>query len=835
MTNRRFSVVLVLSVMLGSFGVSAGIPADVTGDAYVDISDLQCTVLASLNPIPPGCLVHPAAADINCDDRIDVVDVQLMVQMVMKYPLSGLGAVKDADNDGIHMDCDNCPNVFNVEQTDTDGDGAGDACDPPDVPVCGNKKVDGVETCDDGNLVNGDGCDSTCHIEYGFNVGDLLITEVMKDPYWSDDLFGEWFEVRNVTPGTINLKGYTIFGGGVEQYVIPVDIILTTGQHAVFGVDDDPTLNGGVTLTHQYVGIAFSNVSDTLALVAPTATIVDEITYNNIGWPSAKGRTMSLDAGHMTAVYNDQGIYWCNGIMTLSGGDFGSPGYSNLACPAGVVCGNKLREAGEGCDDGNVVSGDGCDSWCQVEYTPVCGNLMLEPGEQCDDGNLTPLDGCSPDCLKEQKECGNNIIEFGETCDDGNKVSGDGCSSQCILELVCGNNVIQAGEQCDDGNQTAGDGCSPTCQIETGPRCGNGITEPEIGEQCDDGCMIGKNQVCEVGIDDGDGCSATCKIELQPNVCGNGILEPANGEECDDGCQLGIPFKCEGGIDDVDNCDSTCQWPGCAICQPPCCGDGVIQAGEECDDCNTSDADSCSPQCKNIIVPVGFSGTVSVSGYTLKATDKLYVLGFKQSVSYSKTFVGSKELQGGTFGPNLTFPYAYEILSDPGQFWVAGIIDVNGDHPGDPNVPWGFEDLGGAANTVPITVASQQMLTGVNIAIAGATGTLTGKISIFPSSTSPGPNDSLKIVLSTTPGKDGINPIGWMKVKPVAFPYNYTIVTQPGSFYVVAYYDKGDNTALGSAPNGDGRGSYGGWTFPNKVTINANATNSGRDFTIYVQ
>jgi cysteine-rich repeat protein len=30
-------------------------------------------------------------------------------------------------------------------------------------------------------------------------------------------------------------------------------------------------------------------------------------------------------------------------------------------------CGNDLVEAGEECDDGNVASGDGCDSQCQVE------------------------------------------------------------------------------------------------------------------------------------------------------------------------------------------------------------------------------------------------------------------------------------------------------------------------------------------------------------------------------------------------------------------------------------------------------------------------------------
>ncbi|MGB0592492.1 MAG: hypothetical protein ACPGU1_22640, partial [Myxococcota bacterium] len=37
--------------------------------------------------------------------------------------------------------------------------------DVPDAYSCGNSVIEGAEACDDGNLVNGDGCDASCALE----------------------------------------------------------------------------------------------------------------------------------------------------------------------------------------------------------------------------------------------------------------------------------------------------------------------------------------------------------------------------------------------------------------------------------------------------------------------------------------------------------------------------------------------------------------------------------------------------------------------------------------------------------------------------------------------
>src|SRR3989338_709604 len=90
-----------------------------------------------------------------------------------------------------------------------------------------------------------------------------------------------------------------------------------------------------------------------------------------------------------------------------------------------------------------------------------CGNSVVEAGEECDDGNIVGMDGCSGGCQFE--ECGDGFVNNNpmEECDDGNIVNGDGCSSTCEDEgggatggggggqAVCGNGIVEQGEECD--------------------------------------------------------------------------------------------------------------------------------------------------------------------------------------------------------------------------------------------------------------------------------------------------------------------------------------------------------------------------------------------------
>jgi cysteine-rich repeat protein len=248
-------------------------------------------------------------------------------------------------------------------------------------------------------------------------------------------------------------------------------------------------------------------------------------------------------------------------------------------------CGNAAVEGAEDCDDGNVISCDGCSPDCEAESGFVCGDGVVNAacGEECDDGNADPGDGCDGSCQSET--CGNGVVDTGEDCDDGNDVSCDGCSASCEAEpgFVCGDGVINAacGEECDDGNTDPADGCDALCMLEV---CGDG--DVDAGEDCDDGNTI----PC-------DGCSADCENE-SGLVCGDGILNATCGEECDDG-----------GTVSCDGCSATCETELGFMC-----GDGVVNAdcGEECDDGNTMPGDGCDENCVLETPPLSITGEYSV-------------------------------------------------------------------------------------------------------------------------------------------------------------------------------------------------------------------------------
>lgn len=166
--------------------------------------------------------------------------------------------------------------------------------------------------------------------------------------------------------------------------------------------------------------------------------------------------------------------------------------------------------------------------------------------------------------------------------------------------------AINDGGSCTTTHQAVVN-CEPTAV------CGDGNVETDKGEECDP--------------PDGTTCSSTCQDIVVE--CGNGIVQP--GEECDGGSDCNASCQeIECGDGRVDAPQESCDQPGnfgtsAGQCRPDCsgivpavCGNGIVEAGEDCDDpsnaacvnCQIDDSAACTAcQAANCSGPVGREAT----------------------------------------------------------------------------------------------------------------------------------------------------------------------------------------------------------------------------------
>lgn len=171
-----------------------------------------------------------------------------------------------------------------------------------------------------------------------------------------------------------------------------------------------------------------------------------------------------------------------------------------------------------------------------------------------------------------------------------------GTSGNCPAGMTCVWNR-EAGEyRCASG--TAADGGMPDGRVDgTVPRCGNEVMEQ--GEQCD-GNDMGGMKCDDLGFSGGTlGCTVICTYDTAdcwaPWSCGNGIIE--HPEECDGSELGGRTCQSLGFAGGVLECTGNCTF-NVSGCVADLCGNGVMNAGEQCDDANNSGGDGCGPSCE---------------------------------------------------------------------------------------------------------------------------------------------------------------------------------------------------------------------------------------------
>ena len=233
--------------------------------------------------------------------------------------------------------------------------------------ACGNGTVDRDEVCDDGNIVDGDGCNAQCTSNEA--CGNSFIDSQLTPPEVCDD--GNTVDNDGCSKDCRSQEGC---GNGVVD--------LEKGEQCDDGntqnVDDDgesPRCNFNCLLSRCGDGILNRAADEKCDDAGESPTCDPDCT------PSACG-----------------------------------DGYVNVS-------------AGEVCDDRNTKDKDGCNSECTS--SEECGNGLIdrEVGEECDDGDpQNPKDSgesarCNNNC--KLSRCGDGItnIESGEQCDDSGSPS----------------------------------------------------------------------------------------------------------------------------------------------------------------------------------------------------------------------------------------------------------------------------------------------------------------------------------------------------------------------------------------------------------------------------
>lgn len=197
------------------------------------------------------------------------------------------------------------------------------------------------------------------------------------------------------------------------------------------------------------------------------------------------------------------------------------------------LCGDGIVASGnESCDDGDSVNGDGCDADCTVSCVTAATDCPAAPACR----TATCASGVCSSAVDSSKN--------GQAC----TVTGGTatCSAGACTSGTCGNGTTEAPEQCDDGNPTAKDGCEPNCTLSCsvnadcndGDACNGTETCATVpsGKRCTPGTALAQGTACASGKI----CvSGSCR----PAFCGDGVVSGA--EECDPPNTVSCDEKCE--------------------------------------------------------------------------------------------------------------------------------------------------------------------------------------------------------------------------------------------------------------------------------------------------
>ena len=487
--------------------------------------------------------------------------------------------------------------------------GAPSAC----VTVCGDGIKAGAEVCDDTNTVGGDGCSATCAAqEPGFTCTgspSVCVTTcgdgIKAGSETCDD--GNTAANDGCSATCAAEIGYACSGAPSVCAPICGDGLKLTGEKC----DDGNTVNGDCcSSTCQVEAGCEIEVNDVIAsandfallasgnkikgFITPTADKdVFKVTVPAGQLGSFTAQTLEVAGGPTCASFNlDTTVTLFNAQGTSVGSDTDSgPGYCSLLTVLGLAPGDYYFEVKKG-SFGNATF----PYMLQVDLTlATCNNGIVETGEQCEDGNLVSGDGCSASCklepvaeIEPNGTCGAGTSNGPYTLPPNVLISGAGVGGDQDWFRITLTNYSDLRVETSDAS-----GPGSCVSIDTDVQVFNSSCVA-LGPVDDDGSALGLCSLLDPTL-----ASQSFMRHLAPGdyyikvnphssvataynytvlaslvaTCGNGVKE--GSEQCDGG--------------------PTCQ-ADCMLV--PVCGDGVKSGTEECDDGNTVNGDVCSSTCQ---------------------------------------------------------------------------------------------------------------------------------------------------------------------------------------------------------------------------------------------